>query len=119
MPVFTLAVAATGWGGGDASTAVPEGFAVTVVTESLRTPMQMVFLDDDRALIVERHGPVLIALVNEPGFPTETYISLKDVHDKDETGVLSAALDPEWDAGQKWVYVYWGRKFRKQSAQRS
>jgi hypothetical protein len=32
------------------------------------------------------------------------------VYNNDETGALSMALDPEWETGSKYVYVFYGSK---------
>jgi glucose/arabinose dehydrogenase len=75
----------------------------------------MVFLPDGRVLIVERTGIVFIADPKAPGFPMEVYMKTSGISSLGETGIMSIALDQNWEAGEQHIYLFWtrNRKSRK------
>eukprot|EP00729_Bicosta_minor_P002163 gene2163-12655_t len=94
---------------------MPAGFTDTTMLSGrseLTTPMQMVFLPDGRALILERTGTVFIADPTAPGFPMEVYMKVENASDADETGLLSIAIDPDWSQSpeQQHIYLFWTRE---------
>lgn len=70
--------------------------------------MQMVFLPDGRALLVEKSGSLLITEPEKPGFPIETYMKLEGVHDVDEVGLISVLISEGWAHGDRKIYLFWG-----------
>ena len=62
--------------------AVPEGFVISDVSpgKDFKVPVQMMFLDRERALVLEKSGKIVISQPNRPGFPKETYPALEDVY---------------------------------------
>ena len=97
------------------ASSMPTGFADTTMMSGrseLTTPMQMVFLPDGRALILERTGTIFIADPSVPGFPMEVYMKTENTSNTDETGLLSIAIDPAWSTSceQQHIYVFWTRQ---------
>ena len=72
--------------------------------------MQMVFLPDGRALLIDKAGTVFIAAPNKPGFPYKKYMKLDNVYDFDEVGLVSILISQKWAEGDKTFYLYWGHK---------
>jgi len=70
----------------------------------------MVWLDTDRALLLCRKSKILIAKPYDQGFPMQEYMKLLSGTHNDETGALAINIDPDWDTGTKFVYVYWATK---------
>jgi glucose/arabinose dehydrogenase len=89
---------------------VPDGFIVKEMKLSnvWSPPMEMLWIDEARALVLMRNGDIDIVNTDENGLPRQEYMSLDGVYMEDETGALAMALDPEWHRGQKFIYVYWG-----------
>jgi PKD repeat protein len=92
------------------ASALPKGFTMTRknMGDVSSAPVDMRWIDDERALILTRHGEILIAKPNDRGWKKTQYMFLNNAKTADETGALSLALDPDWDNGQKYFYVYWG-----------
>ena len=90
--------------------ALPKGF--TIQKNYPRgldsTPVEMHWLDADRALVLTHKSSVKIALPYANAIPMEPYLTLQASYQKDETGTLSMALDPGFATGSPYVYVYWG-----------
>lgn len=70
--------------------------------------MQMVFLPDGRALLVEKSGSLFIVEPEKPGFPYERYMELDNVHDVDEVGLISVLVSERWAQGDRKIYLFWG-----------
>ena len=62
--------------------AAPAGFSVSKVYESRKNfiPMQLVWIDNTRALIPHRMGEVYIVEPNEANFPKELYLQVRWPH---------------------------------------
>lgn len=67
----------------------------------------MVFLPDDRALLIAKDGRIFIANPEDPGFPYETYMKLENVYDMDEVGLVSILLSDKWSDGDHTFFLYW------------
>jgi hypothetical protein len=67
----------------------------------------MVFLPDNRALLLDKDGRIYITLPEAQGFPRKIYMELENVHSVDEVGVVSVLLSQEWEAGDRSFYLYW------------
>lgn len=81
---------------------------VDVFVDGLRTPWGMEFLDERRALVTEKDGPLRLildgALVPEPirGTPT-------DVHPQGQGGMLEVALHPDFGTNG-WIYLAYSHR---------
>ena len=86
---------------------LPQGFILHEMTSKFKCPMGMIWLDADRALVIEKENKIMICHPNAARFPCEPYIQFHDGFSEGETGVISVALDPGWPAVSKF-YAYWG-----------
>ena len=103
----------------------PKNFRAELKTTSFKLAIGMTWIDDDRALILEKSGKIYICEPNRPGFPKELYMEIPEVYmyKVDETGALSLEIDPDFHAtenAQPFVYVYYGsvRRGKEKSAMR-
>jgi quinoprotein glucose dehydrogenase len=81
-----------------------EGAAqVSVIVRGLSIPWDIAFLPDGRALVTERPGRVRIVAADGRLLPTPA-ATLK-VAAGDEGGLLGVAIDPQFAAGQAFVYL--------------
>jgi len=83
----------------------PDGFVVVdeFPLGSFQKPVQVVFLPNDRALVVEQRGIVQVMLADG----TQSVVPLiglgGEVLQRNDLGLLSVALDPDFDLN-RWVY---------------
>lgn len=103
----------------------PKDFRAELKTTDFKLPIGMVWIDDDRALILEKAGRIYICEPNKAGFPKALYMEIPStiMFKTDETGALSLEIDPDFHAlqnPQKYVYIYYGSVARgnKKSAMR-
>ena len=82
----------------------PTGFADTLVTAGLSTPMSLVFLPDasGRAVIVQQAG----AIRAWDGVTLSTLHTMVEVVSGGERGLLGVEIDPDWPA-RPYLYVYY------------
>ena len=82
----------------------PTGFADTLVTAGLSTPMSLVFLPDasGRAIIVQQAG----AIRAWDGAALSTLHTMVEVVSGGERGLLGVEIDPDWPA-RPYLYVYY------------
>ena len=92
--------------------ALPKGFTMQKndLKDLWSSPIEMHWLDSDRALVLCRLSHIKIAMPYENGIPMEDYLQLGNGYQTDETGTLSMALDPDFHNGSPYIYVYWGSK---------
>jgi hypothetical protein len=57
--------------------ALPKDFQQTHKTSKFKLPIGMVWIDNDRALILSRDGVVSIAQPKRQGFPSNTYLTVR------------------------------------------
>jgi hypothetical protein len=58
--------------------AIPSGFSYEKkMTQKGLTPIQLMWIDNDRALLLDRKGTIYIAKPNEIGFPKEVYTTVR------------------------------------------
>jgi hypothetical protein len=55
----------------------PANFKVQILSSAFKLPIGMVWIDDKRALILEKKGQVFIANPNAPGFPKQPYMQVR------------------------------------------
>eukprot|EP00050_Salpingoeca_kvevrii_P007362 m.295683 g.295683 ORF g.295683 m.295683 type:complete len:777 (-) comp13240_c0_seq1:505-2835(-) len=89
------------------SSALPEGFVHEQVVGGLGQPMDMVALPDNRLIVIERTGTVLI--VDPATGKKATYMQFPAINTQGEKGVTSIVLDPNFNKN-KYFYVYWSPK---------
>ena len=82
----------------------PTGFADTLVTAGLSSPMSLVFLNDGsgRAVIVQQAG----AIRAWDGVTLSTLHTMTEVVSGGERGLLGVEIDPDWPA-RPYLYVYY------------
>eukprot|EP00729_Bicosta_minor_P011884 gene11884-4868_t len=91
------------------ATALPDGFQIQEkMRQKKLIPIQLLWIDHERALLLHRGGTIYICQPNVNGFPKEKWIDLPNVYDTDETGAMAIQKDPEWTNGQPYIYVYYG-----------
>ncbi len=82
-----------------------EGFTEeVVVSEGLGQPLSIAFLDDNRMIVIEKSGRVLIA-DPETG-TTSVYMQMTNINSGQERGLLDITLDPDF-ASNGYFYVYY------------
>src|SRR3990170_6679551 len=82
----------------------PTGFADTLVTAGLSTPMSLVFLPDatGRSIIVQQAG----AIRAWDGAALSTLHTMVEVVSGGERGLLGVEIDPDWPT-RPYLYVYY------------
>jgi hypothetical protein len=60
----------------------------------------MVFLPDDRALLIDKKGVLWICEPEKQGFPCGKYMTLENVYNRDEVGLLSILISDKWESGK-------------------
>ncbi|MFD1686725.1 malectin domain-containing carbohydrate-binding protein [Halobellus litoreus] len=111
---YTVELAVTDDGGATATAteqiSVTDPSAGTFTTEQmaggLDQPVAMEVLPDDRILIVERGGDVLIAEEQGNSLSTSEYLSLSSVSTNGEQGLLGVTIDPNFESNG-YVYLYY------------
>ena len=111
---YTVELAVTDDGGATATAteqiSVTEPSAGTFTTDQmaggLDQPVAMEVLPDDRILIVERGGDVLIAEEQGNSLSTSEYLSLSSVSTNGEQGLLGVTIDPNFESNG-YVYLYY------------
>jgi glucose/arabinose dehydrogenase len=78
--------------------------SVEVVATGLEVPWDLAFLPDGRMLVTERPGRV--RLVERDGTVRRDPVARVDVSARGEGGLLGLDLDPDFDAGQRFAYLY-------------
>lgn len=80
------------------------GVRVETVARGLQVPWDVAFLPDGRALVTERAGR--IRLVGRKGGLMRRPVARVRTSARGEGGLLGIAVDPEFDKGREFVYVY-------------
>jgi glucose/arabinose dehydrogenase len=80
------------------------GVRVETLATGLDVPWDIAFLPDGRALLTERPGR--IRLLDEQGRLQPEPVAEVRTEARGEGGLMGIALDPEFAAGQRFVYVY-------------
>ncbi len=75
--------------------------AEVVIDGGLETPWAIAFIDEETALITEKPGRLRVWRDGE----LETVRGIPESADVGQGGLLDVAIDPEWDAGERWVYL--------------
>lgn len=73
--------------------------------DGLAFPTNMAFAPDGRAFVTEKATGRVRVIAADGGLRIEPFITLP-VSDAGETGMLGIALDPGFDRGEPWVYLY-------------
>ncbi|WP_327328886.1 malectin domain-containing carbohydrate-binding protein [Halobellus limi] len=81
-------------------------FQTEQMTSGLDQPVAMEVLPDDRMLILERGGDVLIAEEQGSSLSTSEYLSLSSVSTNGEQGLLGVTIDPDFQSNG-YVYLYY------------
>lgn len=76
---------------------IPE--PLSIAAQNLQTPWEIAFLPDGRLLVTERPGSLTLV---EPG---GSQITISDVYERSESGLLGLALHPEFEQNQL-LYLY-------------
>lgn len=77
-------------------------YEITEVVRSLEVPWSIVFTSDDRMLVTERPGK--IRQIVKGILQSDPLITFSEVSNVDEEGLMSLALDPDYD-DNKFVYT--------------
>lgn len=80
------------------------GARVTTVATGLEAPWEIAFLPDGRALVTERPGR--IRLLSAEGALRRDPVADVAVSAVGEGGLLGIAVDPDFDEGSRFVYLY-------------
>ena len=78
---------------------------VSIVTQNLEIPWEIVFLPDSRMLVTERPGRVRI-ISRDGNLNTSPVATISEVKHIGEGGLLGIAIHPEF-AGNQYVYLYY------------
>jgi glucose/arabinose dehydrogenase len=70
---------------------------------SLVQPWGIAFIDSGTALITENAGR--LRLWRDGSLDPEPVSGIPEVIDRGQGGLMDVAVDPEWDAGEDWVYL--------------
>ncbi|WP_436935881.1 malectin domain-containing carbohydrate-binding protein [Halovenus marina] len=81
-------------------------FVTEQMASGLQQPVAMEVLPDDRMLILERDGGVLIAQEQGSSLSTSEYLSLSSVSTNGEQGLLGVTIDPDFQSNG-YVYLYY------------
>lgn len=94
-----------------AHAAPPEGFTNELVLSGLAQPINIEFLPDGRALVLEKAGAIYIT--DPDGIPpvASPYMTIPDVDSGGERGLLAIVLDPDFDSNS-YFYVYYAKASR-------
>lgn len=99
-----LALALFGAASASAAT-LPPGFQDSVVFSGLEEPTMLRFAPDGRVFVAEKQGKILVYDSLEDETP-ELFADIRtQVYDSGDRGILSFALDPEFDEGRPYIYV--------------
>ncbi|MEN0020636.1 MAG: PQQ-dependent sugar dehydrogenase, partial [Planctomycetota bacterium] len=77
--------------------------AEVVVGDDLETPWGIEFIDADTALITEKSGR--LRWFRNGRLEPQPIEGTPKVADRGQGGLMEVAIDPEWDAGEDWVYL--------------
>lgn len=78
-------------------------FDITTVLTNLDTPWEILWGPDDKIWFTERKGTV--KRVNPDTKAVETLLTINDVYENSETGLLGMALHPDFTTTKPWVYL--------------
>jgi aldose sugar dehydrogenase len=101
MPIF-----------GFAQTLTDNDFDKTEIVTGLDTPWEMLWGPDDKIWITERPGRV--KRINPETKQVELLLTISEVYENSETGLLGMALHPDFENGKPYVYLVY--TYQKQSA---
>eukprot|EP00045_Choanoeca_perplexa_P011101 m.116088 g.116088 ORF g.116088 m.116088 type:complete len:742 (-) comp15514_c0_seq1:18-2243(-) len=87
------------------SAALPSGFTKTNVW-SVKQVMRMRFLDNNRMLLAQRDGTISIANPNDVPLQPQPYMTIPNVDDSWERGLMSIALDAQFETNN-FFYAYY------------
>src|SRR5690606_36977318 len=81
---------------------VPTDFVETQIATGLARPVAMTVAPDGRIFVAEQHGAVRV--IKDDQLLPQPFITLPDVHDVSEAGLLSIAFDPDF-SNNGYVYL--------------
>jgi glucose/arabinose dehydrogenase len=80
----------------------PPGIKVEVVAFGIDVPWDIDWTPDGRLFVTERPGRVRVVEKNK--LKKEPWITLSEVRDEGEGGLMGMAVDPKFAAGEPWLY---------------
>lgn len=87
--------------------AEPDGFSQQTVLSGLDEPVYLSVLPDGRMLVLEKQGEILIFDPAEaPPISTQRYLRITNIEARQERGLTSIALDPDFETNG-YIYVYY------------
>lgn len=90
------------------SATVPDGFADELVASGFDRPMSLRFLPDGRMLVAERLPANVLVLSADGSQVLATALTIPNVPDGGERGLLSIAVDPKWPS-KPYLYAFFAR----------
>lgn len=91
------------------ATIQPPDFTREQILSGLGTTMSITFLPDGRALVGQKNGEILIADLTEDTITTASYMTIPDVLDSREKGLLDVTLDPNFEQNG-YFYAYYSKE---------
>ncbi len=92
--------------------APPAGFGNELVLSGLVEPVDLAFLPDGRALVLQKGGEIVILDPQANPPVASSYLTLSDVDSAGERGLIAITLDPNF-AGNGHFYLYWTQASRQ------
>ncbi len=104
--VVALAGAVALSGVSPAGAAPPPDFTSTTVLTGFTNGLDIQFLPDGRALVLERMGRLFISDLAGPSPTIDPVLEITDLYTPGESGTLGFAIDPNYDTNG-YVYIYY------------
>ena len=80
----------------NAANGLPDGFFFETVAEGLGLPTTMSFAPDGRIFVGEKAG--IVRIVQNGNVLAEPFLTLNDVNDFNDRGLIGIAVDPDFNA---------------------